>query len=311
MNIKYLFRRSSFCLLLLFFFPVSCFAWEPTRADLEEAFLLWASPQAEYSGRPLDEAYAILTADSAATAQILPKFLATPSGSIRDKILTMCENLGGGFVGPAFRPHADPDSPNLPLVMYCLSRAHDTESLSIIISHLKHPRPAIRSTAAMSLGYLGQAAAVGDLIQTLRADTFAAVRKSAVFAIGQCLDTSTVTDSALDAVIAALGDDFFSVRFNAVRALARWDDPAVRRLMARFDMMDDTGRFGALQAMGKARTELGRPFLEKISADTTSPLTVRGSALKAMLERKWTPTDTDLADLRETPIGRGLFGLIR
>lgn len=286
-------------------------AWEPTRADLEEAFLLWATPRAEYSGRAQEEAYQLLTADSAATARVLPRFLTTPSGAIRDKILTMCENLGAGAVGPVFRLHADPDSPNLTLVMFCLSRSHDTESLPIILSHLQHRRAAVRSTAALSLGYLARPEAVDGLITLLQADTIAAVRKSVVFAIGQCLDTTSVTDHALDAVIDALDDDFFSVRFNAVRALARWEERSILRLESRYDTLNDTARFGALQVMSRPASETGRPILEHVAADTTASSPVRGSALKGLLDRKWTPADTALTDLRATAIGRGLFGLIR
>ena len=94
----------NFCLLS----SVSCFlhpasAGEATQADLDEAFLLWATPRSEYAGRPQEEAYAFLTEDSNAAARTAPKFLETPSGSIRDKILTLCENLGAASVSPAFR----------------------------------------------------------------------------------------------------------------------------------------------------------------------------------------------------------------
>lgn len=284
-------------------------AWDAKPADLEEAFLLWATPKTEYSGAAKEEAYAVLTADTAAAARVLPKFMGTPSGSLRDKILTFCENAEPSAVGPAFRPHAAADSPNLGLAMFCLSRSHDTESLPILLEHLKHRRHSLRSTAALSLGYLGHPGAVEDLIRAMETETHSMTRKSAAFALGQCGDTSTITARLLDALINGLDDNFFAVRLNSALALARLGEPAVGRLLERYETLSDTAHYGALQALGRSTSAAGRPMLERISADSSAASPLRGVALKSLLDRAWAPADTDLADLRAMPVGRGLWGL--
>lgn len=311
MKFKYLFRRSPFSAAFLIFCLSNCWAWEPTRADLEEAFLLWATPRAEYSGKPQQDAYDLLMEDSPAAARALPKFLNTPSGSIRDKILTICENMGAQVVGPAFRPHAGSDSPQLGIVMYCLSRSHDTESLPILLRNLKHPRWQMRSTAALSLGYLGDRSGMPDILAALKTETYPLARKSLAFAVGQCCDSAGVTPEILDALIGALDDPHFAVRFNAARALSGLDVPAYRQLQTRYDDLSDTGRYGALYVLGRTQNLFGRPILEKIAADTGTALRLRAVALKGLLDQKWAPADTALEDLRATPVGRGLFGLLR
>lgn len=303
--------RAAFCLLSVAGCLTSAAAWEPTPADLEEAFLLWSTPRSEYAGRPQEEAYALLTADSAAGAMVGPKFLGSPSGSVRDKILTLCENLGASSVGPAFRPHAIADSPSLSIVMFCLSRSKDTGSLPILLEHLTHPRPSIRSAAALSIGYLGRNDAVDSLIQRIQADTAASVRKSAVFALGKCVDSSTVTRRILDVLTASLDDEFFSARFNAARALGSLADPAVEHLQAKYDGLSDTGKYGALVALSRAPNGAGRTFLEKVIADPGAPQILRAAALKGLLDQKRNFADTELADLRAMPAGKGQFGLIR
>lgn len=295
--------------------PVACclskgWAWEPRPSDLEESFLLWASPRSEYSSRQ-QEAYQLLTTDSAASALVVPKFMGTPSGSIRDKILTFCENIGPAAVGPAFRPYAGADSPQLGLVLFCLSRSHDTESLPVILEQLKNRRWQVRSTAALSLGYLGDKRAAEELVHALETETYPMARKSIAFALGQCADSSTVTSAVLDALVGALGDDYFATRFNAARSLAGFGEPACVHLAAIYDNLTDTARYGALLALGRASTNTGRRMLEKIGADPTAALPLRGIALKGLLDQKWPPADTDLADLRNTSVGRGLFGLLR
>ncbi len=298
-----------FCLSICLF-ACPAWGWEARPADLEESFLLWASPRSEYSSRQ-QEAYQLLTTDSAASAFVVPRFMGTPSGSIRDKILTFCENIGPTAVGPAFRPHAGADSPQLGLVLFCLSRSHDTESLPIILEQLKNRRWQIRSTAALSLGYLGDKSAAEELVHALETETYPMARKSIAFALGQCADSSTVTLTILDALIGALGDDFFATRFNAARSLAGFGEPACLRLAARYDSLSDTARYGALLALGRAPTPTSRQLLEKISAEPSAALPLRGIALKGLLDQKWTPADTDLTDLRNTNVGRGLFGLLR
>ncbi|OGH59634.1 MAG: hypothetical protein A3G34_07380 [Candidatus Lindowbacteria bacterium RIFCSPLOWO2_12_FULL_62_27] len=287
-------------------------AWDARPADLEEAFLLWASPKAEYAGTSQLDAWTLLTADTAATARVIPKFLGTPSGAVREKILMFCENADAASVGPAFRPHAVPDSPQLGLVLFCLSRAGDTESLPIILEHLSSRRWQVRSAAALSLGYLGRdaRAAVPDLIRAL-SDTAPMVRKSAAYALGQCADSGTVTLTVVEALVRALDDDFFGTRFNAARALALLGDSALAMLAARYDGLSDTARYGVLLTLGRAEGAAGRPMLEKISADTAAVMPLRGIALKGLLDRKWAPADTDLAELRATDVGRGLWGMTR
>lgn len=302
-------RICIFVLMVLCCLPAE--GWQARDADLAEAFLLWATPRAEYSGKSQEDAYAMLMTDSMAAAMVLPRFLNSPSGSIRDKVLTLCENIGPAAVGPAFRPHAGSDSPHLGIVMYCLSRGRDTESLPILLMHLTHPRAQMRATAALSLGYLGMKEAVGDLIDRLKIDTSVAVRRASAFAIGRCVDSSTVTPPALAALTAALDDEHFSVRFNAARALAELSVPAHNQLLARYDTLSDTARYGALTAIGRIALPESRRFLETVGADTSASMPLRGVALKWMLDQKWTPAEDALADLRATSVGRGLFGLLR
>lgn len=309
------FGRTVFLVILFlvsnFQFPIPAGAWQSTPADLSEAFLLWATPRAEYSGNTKEDGYAILMADSPAAARVLPGFLETPSGSIRDKILTLCENMGPVPVGPAFREHAAADSPQLAIVMYCLSRAHDTGSLPILLEHLKHRRWQIRSSAALALGYLAEFGALDGLMEALNTETYPMARKSVVFALGQCADSVSVTPHVLDALIAALDNEYFAVRFNASRALTRLADPAVARILEKYDELSDTARYGALHSFGRSPSGLARAHLEKTARDTAAALPLRGIALKGLLDQKWAPADTDLEDLRGTSVGRGLWGLIR
>ncbi|MBI4179589.1 HEAT repeat domain-containing protein [bacterium] len=286
-------------------------AWEPTPADIEEAFLLWATPRVQFHGAAQEEAYSLMMADTVETAKVLPRLMGTPSGSVRDKILTLTEELGAGAVGPAFRPHAGADSPHLSLVMFCLSRAKDLESLPILAGHLRHDRAQMRSIAALSLGYLGHPDAVADLVRVINSDTESSVRKSAAFAIGQCADSTTVGEEALDALIRTLDDPFFAARFNAARALARLADPAARRLSDKYDGLSDTARYGALFASGRMKDAVSVNLLDRIAADTSARPELRGIALRGLIERKHPIADTDLQDLRAMPIGRGLWGLIR
>jgi len=286
-------------------------AWEPTAADLEEAFLLWATPRVEYSGKAQDDAYAMLMTDSMPAARVLPRFFSSPSGSIREKILTLCENLGAEAVGAAMRPHVESDSPNLALVLMCLARSHDRQSLPILLDQLKHPRWTIRSSAALALGYLADSGAIGPLAETLKTDEHAQVRKSAVFSIGKCMDSVSLTPEILDRVCSALDDVFFATRFNAARAMAEWSDPAAAYLLARYDSLSDTAKYGALYALGRCPTPAGREFLEKTSMEPQTPAALRGIALKGLLDRKWTPADAALTDIRSIPVGRGLLGILR
>lgn len=291
--------------------PLKASAWEATRADLEEAFLLWATPRVQFSPASQEDAHDLLMKDTEEAALVLPKFFASPNGSIRDKILTLTEQLGAQAVGPAFRPHAGSDSPNLAMAMFCLSRAHDTESLPILLKHLRHANRSMRSVAALSLGYLRSPDALPDLVQILAAETEPSVRKSIAFAIGQCADSATVTGECLDALIHLLGDDFFATRFNAGRSLAALADPAARRISAAYDALSDTARYHALFAAGRMQDEVSFKLLETAAADTSAPLVLRGIALKGLLDRKASLSDTDLPDLRGSAVGRGLFGLIR
>lgn len=297
------------CIGILFVGPAS--AWESHRADLEEAFLLWATPRNEYGSKAQEEAYALLTTDTAASARVLPRFLGTPSGSIRDKILTFCENAGPAAVGPAFRPHAVSDSPHLGLVLFCLSRAHDSGSLPILLEQLKNRRWQMRTATALSLGYLGHSGAQDSLIRAMETETHPMVRKSLAFALGQCAAATTVMDRSIVELIEALDDDFFATRYNAARALSRLGEPACQMLNAKYDSLSDTGRYGALQVFGRASCGMSRSVLWKTAADPSAPLPLRGVAAKGLLDQKWIPADTDLADLRATSIGRGVWGVIR
>lgn len=290
----------------------SCLAWEPTTADLEEAFLLWATPRSEYAGRPQEEACALMQADSPAAMMVVPKFLPSPSGSLRDKILVISENFGAGVTGPAFRPQAGEDSPYLNMALFCLAKAKDTEGLPIFLRHLKSVRASTRSVAAMSLGYLGEHRAADALVAALLAETVPMARKSIAFAIGQCSDSTNVTTASLDALIDALADPFFAVHFNAARSLAQLADPALARISHRYAEMSDTGKYSAIHAVGRMYSlPAAAAFLERICRDVSSPDILRGVALKGLLDRKIVFADTDLVDLRDRPVGRGLFGLMR
>ena len=99
------------------------------------------------------------------------------------------------------------------------SRLRDEEALAPLLEMLTDPDHALRRFAATALGWLGDARAVGPLIEALQGDGQSEVRKQAVVALDKIGDPG-----AVEALLDAIYDDHPTVRWYAVRALPQFND---------------------------------------------------------------------------------------
>ncbi len=116
-----------------------------------------------------------------------------------------------------------------------------------LIQALKYEDRMIRASAAMALGHLGDARAVGPLIQTLKDDEDWLVRTSSAEALGKLNDTR-----AIEPLIKAFKDEDSGVRLYAAEALAELNDTgAVDLLIQALKDEDPEVRYYAARALGK------------------------------------------------------------
>jgi HEAT repeat protein len=99
------------------------------------------------------------------------------------------------------------------------ARLHDEEALEPLLEMLADPDHALRRFAATALGWLGDARAIGPLIEALQGDGQSEVRKQAVVALDKIGDPG-----AVEALLDAVYDDHPTVRWYAVRALPQFND---------------------------------------------------------------------------------------
>jgi hypothetical protein len=296
-------RRLLLFISLIFVLQSSAWAWEPTESDIEEAFLVWSKSGTEFSGRPYMEAEEILYADSPASAKIISRFIHSKQGFVKYKLFQLCYYMGSSAIRPAFRPMANLNEKKLGSVYLCLGRARDHVSVGRISKGLGHKKWGVRSSAAISMGYIGWPQTVGyKLAENLSNDSSPIARKSAAYALGTGHDTDQIP-----VLFKALKDSYYGVRFNAMSALSKYGDDSARLMTKNYDDSSDTVKFGILYSTGMMKGQHGLPLLNRVVRNKSESDLLRGLALKGLKDRNQDFPETVIEDIKSQPFIIGIM----
>jgi HEAT repeat protein len=150
------------------------------------------------------------------------------------------------------------------LASYVLARIGDRAAVGPLVDQRSHGEWKMRSSVADALGHLGGSRAVDALVE-LMTDADSSVRKAAAASLYRIArdDPGSVRKPAERALLDALDDEFYGVRFAASDALGRLGEEVIDPLA---EVADDGGgheRVMAIRALGVAG---GREALRKIAS---------------------------------------------
>jgi HEAT repeat protein len=175
----------------------------------------------------------------------------------------------------------------LRLASYILGRLEDPSATRPLVAARTHPDWKVRGSIAGAVGRIADQEAVPALVAMLR-DGNEVVRKSAAVSIrrvaekideGEFVDRKLAED-AVRALIVALDDRYYSVRYSAGDALAAIGRPAGHWLEVTAKTGEMRARLVAIRALGEIGDDDARDSLRKLLAD--EEWTVRAYAAQAI-----------------------------
>lgn len=136
----------------------------------------------------------------------------------------------------------------------------DARAVAALAAALRDPVVEVRSTAAHTLGEIGDSAAVAALSEALRADAIAEVRRMAAWALGEIGEPAAAAVAALSQAVRA--DEDAEVRRMAAWALGEIEDEAaIEALGAATADPDPSVAKMAVWAMGEIDSPNAAPYL--------------------------------------------------
>lgn len=135
-----------------------------------------------------------------------------------------------------------------------LGRIGDGAAVEPLVAASTHNDWKVRSEVAGALGRIGDARAVPGLVGLLR-DPNEIVRKSAAVGIARVAEADehreALDEQSIDALLEALNDPYYSVRWSAARALAAAGQPAVDKLIDLAAAGEEPSGILAVYALGE------------------------------------------------------------
>jgi HEAT repeat protein len=137
-----------------------------------------------------------------------------------------------------------------------LGKLGDARAVDALVEIRGHDDWKVRSSVAGSLGRIAQAASLSALLDML-ADENEIVRKSAAVAARRTVEAcgdEPLPDGTVAALVAALDDTHYSVRYGASEALASIGEPAVQHLLDVALQAEGSRQHLAIRALGEMRS---------------------------------------------------------
>jgi HEAT repeat protein len=165
-----------------------------------------------------------------------------------------------------------------------LGRIGDARAVAPLIDARGHPDWKVRGAVAEALGRIAEAECAPGLTALL-ADQNEIVRKSAAVGLARVAeaaegDRGALRESDIEALITALADPYYSVRWSAVRALAGVGEPAVERLLKLASEAEEPVKLLAIRSLGEIGSKKALGLLR--SALESDSWTERAYAVEAL-----------------------------
>lgn len=228
----------------------------------EELFVRASSSELQFAAL-VAPSRRLLIREHARTLPYLITELATDDVRKRIALEDVLVKIGAPAVGPlteALRREAERTdvTRGVRLAAYVLGRIGDPAPIDALVAAGGHRDWKVRGSAAEALGALGAREATASLVALIK-DENEIVRKSAAVALGRIAEKSgtepRLEADAVDALIVAMSDPFYSVRYSAKGALVAAGGPAVSKLVTL--AVDGAGeaRAMATMALGNVRSK--------------------------------------------------------
>jgi HEAT repeat protein len=237
---------------------------ELAALSAEELFVRASSSELQF-GALVAPSRRLLVKEHAQTLPYLLTHLDTDDVRERIALEDVLVKIGAPAVGPlteALRREAERTdvTRGVRLAAYVLGRIGDPAPIDALVAAGGHRDWKVRGAVTEALGMLGRREATTSLVALIK-DENEIVRKSAAVALGRVGEKSgtepRLDADAVDALIVAMSDPFYSVRYSAEGALAATGGPAVSKLVRL--AVDGAGEARALatMALGNVRSRQG------------------------------------------------------
>jgi HEAT repeat protein len=137
-----------------------------------------------------------------------------------------------------------------------LGRIGDGAAVAPLVAARGHADWKVRGAIAEALGRIGDVAASPGLVELLR-DPNEVVRKSAAVGLARVAeaneDADALDEQGIDALLDALADPYYSVRWSAARALAATAEPPIEKLIGLAASAEEPAGILAVYVLGETR----------------------------------------------------------